>query len=333
MSWHFRAPAFTGCATADVYRNSLDEIEAADLLGVESVWVTEHHFADDDYLPSPMTALAAVAARTRRARFGPYVALGPFHDPLRLAEDAAVLDNFSGGRLELALGSGYRREEFDQFRVERHTRGPRTGELIELLRHAWSPGPISFAGRFFQYTNVDVTPKPVQRRVPIYLGGVGRPVLARIPHLPVTGLAGRPRPEDLEFFESKLAAHGKTLGDYDYLGFEYVWADRDAARARRVARPFAEWVIGRYSAWLGRAGETNLRGDLYEDELDKHCIMGSPGECVDRLGTAIEKAGRVRGRRLLLIPPLLGADHAESMRTIETLLTDVVPQLRENFPD
>ncbi|GIR69644.1 MAG: hypothetical protein CM15mP74_08950 [Halieaceae bacterium] len=97
------------------YSERLDQIARAETMGFDSVWLTEHHFCDDGYTPSPLVIHAAIAARTERMRLGTNLMLLPLADPVRIAEDAATLSLISGGRFDLGVGIGYRQLEFDQF--------------------------------------------------------------------------------------------------------------------------------------------------------------------------------------------------------------------------
>src|SRR5215471_13193156 len=106
-----------GSSLPQLYRDHLEEAVLAEELGFDCVWVSEHHFSPDAWNPSPFTFLAAVAARTERVRLGTYVLLLPFHNPVRVAEDIAVLDNISGGRVDLPVGVGSAAEEFRTFGV------------------------------------------------------------------------------------------------------------------------------------------------------------------------------------------------------------------------
>src|SRR5438132_96120 len=116
--------------------------------------------------------LAAFAAATSRIRLGTGVVLAPFHDPLRLAEDAAVVDQISGGRLILGLGLGWREEEFRMFGQRAKERVRRTVDAVEVLRRAWTGERFSYDGKVHSYDRVKVTPRPAQEPgVPIYLGG------------------------------------------------------------------------------------------------------------------------------------------------------------------
>ena len=110
------------------YRETLELVRLAERVGFDSAWVSEHHGSSDGYLPSLLPMLAAFAAVTERIELGTGVMLTPFHDPLRLAEDAAVVDHLSGGRLLLGLGNGWREEEFRMFGASKAERGARTQE-------------------------------------------------------------------------------------------------------------------------------------------------------------------------------------------------------------
>src|SRR5207247_1412405 len=154
------------------YRETLDLVRLAETLGFDSAWVSEHHGAGDGYLPSLLPMLAAFAEATDRLKLGTGVLLAPFHDPLRLAEDAAVVDQLSGGRLLLGLGLGWREEEFRMFGQPVSERVARTVEAVEILRRAWTGERFSYEGRIHRYDDVLVTPTPAREGgVPIYLGG------------------------------------------------------------------------------------------------------------------------------------------------------------------
>jgi alkanesulfonate monooxygenase SsuD/methylene tetrahydromethanopterin reductase-like flavin-dependent oxidoreductase (luciferase family) len=144
---------------SELYGFTLEMCEEADRLGCHSIWVTEHHLFDDGYLPQPLTFAAAVAARTRQARIATGITIAPFHHPVELAEQAAVVDIISGGRLELGLGAGYRIPEFELYGADVSSRYATTDERARTLRRLWSPG--------------GVTPRPVQDSLPIWMGYQG----------------------------------------------------------------------------------------------------------------------------------------------------------------
>ena len=169
----FRNPPGSALSFRDLYRESLAQAETAEQLGFDSIWLTEHHFTDDGYLPALMPAAAAVAARTTRVTIGTFVLLAPFYHPLKLAEDAAFVDVVSGGRLRLGIGQGYRDEEFEGFGVPREQRLGRTLETIEILKLAWNGERFSFDGKYFNFHDVRVLPRPVSEPYPELLWGAG----------------------------------------------------------------------------------------------------------------------------------------------------------------
>jgi alkanesulfonate monooxygenase SsuD/methylene tetrahydromethanopterin reductase-like flavin-dependent oxidoreductase (luciferase family) len=141
------------CGTA------LERVEAAERLGLDSAWCTEHHFFDDGYLPQPLTWCAAVAARTKRIRIGTAIVIAPLHAPLEIAEQAALVDQISGGRLELGLGAGYVSREFEAFGVDRERRFAITESHLVEIRRLLEEGVVS--------------PGPVQADLPLWLGAFG----------------------------------------------------------------------------------------------------------------------------------------------------------------
>jgi probable F420-dependent oxidoreductase len=157
----------------ELYAEALELASLAEDLGFDSVWVSEHHFVDDGYLPALMPMCAAIAARTSRAEIGTGLLLAPLHDPLRLAEDAAVADLISRGRLILGLGVGWREEEFEALGVPMEERGARMERAIEVLRGAWSGELVDGAG-------VAVTPTPARAGgPPIWIGAIAERAVRR----------------------------------------------------------------------------------------------------------------------------------------------------------
>src|SRR3712207_5495169 len=135
---------------ARFYAECLEEIEEGERLGFTGVWLSEHHFVDDGYLPSPLVVAAAIAARTERIRIGTNVLLLPMHHPLRVAEDAAVVDLVSGGRFILGVGQGYVQHEFETLGFDRKFRPSLFEEGIEVIRQAWEEGHVGYEGRRWQ---------------------------------------------------------------------------------------------------------------------------------------------------------------------------------------
>lgn len=158
--YDLRNPAVHGRPWPRFYREALDQIAWAEGLGIDAVWLSEHHLFEDGYLPQPLTFAAAVAARTERVRIGTAILTAPFRKPAQLAEEAAVVDTLSDGRLVLGLGAGYVNWEFELFEVELRRRYELTDGMVRELRRLLGPdGPV--------------TPPSVNRPVPMWLGYQG----------------------------------------------------------------------------------------------------------------------------------------------------------------
>lgn len=167
LRFDFRNPDLAGTTAADRYAAALDMTEWADELGCVTIAVSEHHSSADGYLPSPLTMLAAMAARTTNVRFMVAALIAPFYDPLRLAEDLIVLDHLSKGRVDVIVAGGYVREEFEMFGVPMRERAARVTEVVTTLKGAFTGEPFEYRGR-----TVHVTPAPFRSGGPqISLGG------------------------------------------------------------------------------------------------------------------------------------------------------------------
>ena len=163
----------------DLYRDHLEEAVLAEELGFDCVWVSEHHFSPDCWNPSPFTFLGAVAARTERVRLGTYVLLLPLHNPVRVAEDVAVLDNISGGRVDLGVGVGSSPEEFRSFGIPIENRLGRTFEALRIIERCFAGEKFSHAGKYYNFPDIHLTTRPVQHPgPPILVAAMGEQSVA-----------------------------------------------------------------------------------------------------------------------------------------------------------
>jgi natural product biosynthesis luciferase-like monooxygenase protein len=158
------------CSPQEYYRFLLDEIVYAEELGFDSVWLGEHHFCN--YLcPSPQIFAAAVAQHTKHMRIGTAVVLLPLHDPIRLAEDYAMVDVLSNGRLDFGVSRGFQKTSYDGFGRSMDESRELFAEGIDIIDKAWSQDLIAYEGRYRTFPLLPVLPKPVQRpRPPIWIG-------------------------------------------------------------------------------------------------------------------------------------------------------------------
>jgi alkanesulfonate monooxygenase SsuD/methylene tetrahydromethanopterin reductase-like flavin-dependent oxidoreductase (luciferase family) len=155
IRYDLRLPSFATTTHAEMYKTCLDQCAWADGIGFDLVVLSEHHGVDDGFMSAPVTLAAAIAGRTNRIQINIAALLVPLHDPVRLAEQLAVVSLASGGRIGFVAGLGYRQEEFAMAGVERTQRGRLLEEYIGVMRQAWTGEPFEWRGR-----TVRVTPKP-----------------------------------------------------------------------------------------------------------------------------------------------------------------------------
>jgi alkanesulfonate monooxygenase SsuD/methylene tetrahydromethanopterin reductase-like flavin-dependent oxidoreductase (luciferase family) len=149
-----------------IYSRALDRIEIMEQTGYDAVWLAEHHFSSYSVCPSVHVMAMNIAARTKRLRIGAAVTLAPFYHPLRIAEEIALLDILSGGRINWGAGRGFDREEFEVFNVPVEESTERFREVVEIVLAAWQNERLTYKGKYHQYEDVEVLPKPAQKPHP-----------------------------------------------------------------------------------------------------------------------------------------------------------------------
>ena len=214
-----RPPGGAGSFAA-VYARALDRVATAEARGLDAVWLSEHHGFADGYLPAPLTAAAAVAARTSRVRIGTAVVVGPLLPPATLAEQAAVVDVISGGRLELGVGAGWREEEFTRVGADFRGRYTALEEGLRALPGLWASGTA--------------TPPPVQQPLPTWVGARG-PRGARIAGRVGAGLLWLD-PALLEPYREGLITGGHDADDARLGGLVNIFLADDPESAREQLR-------------------------------------------------------------------------------------------------
>ena len=156
-------------SSATLYSELQSQARLADELGFNSFWIAEHHFHEYGVVPRPPILLSSIAAQTKRIKLGSAVAVLPFDNPLRSAEDYAMLDLISQGRLELGVGSGYLQHEFDGFGLDPLIRRQRFDEALAIIRKAWTGERFSFSGNHFQVDSLQLNVQPFQSTPPIFI--------------------------------------------------------------------------------------------------------------------------------------------------------------------
>jgi alkanesulfonate monooxygenase SsuD/methylene tetrahydromethanopterin reductase-like flavin-dependent oxidoreductase (luciferase family) len=249
LRFDFRNPSFAGTTMAERYRAALDMAEWADRLGAVALILSEHHGSDDGYLPSPLPLAAAVAARTANIRINLAALVASFHDPLRLAEDIAVVDLISEGRLDVTITNGYVSDEFTMFGQPIGGRAQRTTELVSVLRQAWTGEPFTYRGR-----TVTVSPRPFQDGGPkISLGGSTEPAARRAARI---GDGFMPStPAVWEFYRDEVIRLGRPdPGPHPGGSTDFVHLATDPDEGWERIAPHALHEVNAYGEWMATAG-------------------------------------------------------------------------------
>jgi probable F420-dependent oxidoreductase len=327
--WYdFRNPVEYRQPWAQLYRDLLDQAAYAEELGFDSVWLSEHHFTDEGYLPSMPAVLGALSERTSRVRLGTAVLLAPLHHPLKLAEDLAVVDQLSGGRLDVGLAPGYRPKEFSVLDIPKRERGTRTDETIELLRLAWQGETFSYAGRHFQFSDVIVTPPPAQQPgPPIWIGGSSLAAARRAARY---GLAFMPDsgagPEVYEAYHSGLPSGVAPRISTNRV----LFAAQSTEKAWEQCGEYLLYQFNGYRKWFSDAGDDDSHGAALTDPsvLSRdHYFVGTPDEIL----TSIKASQQEFGYEELIFwarPP--GMPIEASTASLELIARHVLPALRES---
>ena len=302
-------------------------------VGLDSAWVSEHHFAADGYLPSLLPMLAAFAAVTQRIELGTGVVLAPFHDPIRLAEDFAVVDQLSGGRTIAGFGIGWRDEEFRAFGIETSTRTRRLTEIVEILRLAWNEERFDYQGRHYEYSSVAVTPKPV-RVPPILLGGYVDDAVRRAGRIGDGYISSRVPLERLgQVFQMAAAARSEAGHDdpplVAMLNNAYVTTDPE--RDWPMVRAGTGHQLGTYAGW--RAG-SDVEGKPLEvqpppeADLRATTAYGTPEDVVEQLAPAVRILAAFPDSHMILRLYYPGMTAPPAAEAIRLFAAEVAPELR-----
>ncbi|MFJ9668584.1 LLM class flavin-dependent oxidoreductase [Streptomyces sp. NPDC101219] len=200
------APGASPAELGARYRAALEMAAYADDRGITTVQTEEHHGAVDNWLPSPFVFAGAVLGATRRIAVTVSAMIGPLHDPLRLAEEIAVLDLIGGGRLVTVAGIGYRPEEYELFGVDFARRGALQDELLETLLKAWTGEEFTHRGR-----TVRITPRPsTEPHPPLLVGGSSRAAARRAARLGLPFFPSAHLPELEAYYKERLAEYGTS---------------------------------------------------------------------------------------------------------------------------
>jgi len=236
-----------------IYERALERIEVMDRSGYEAVWLAEHHFQAFSVCPSIHMMATVAATRTRRMRIGTAVSLAAFYHPLRLAEEVALLDVLSGGRVNWGAGRGFHRQEFEVFGVAPEESAARFREAVDIVLAAWRNERLTFTGRFHSFENVEVLPRPLQQpHPPVWLAASSEDSIRAAardgfailmdPHSTHTEIARK-----TQLYRDSLRAAGHDPATREVPTARLVAIADTAERAAEVARRGARWLVDSYA--------------------------------------------------------------------------------------
>lgn len=279
------------------HREMLEQAALADQLGFDSIWIAEQHFSFERQCPSPFLLGTAVAMHTQQSKIGVYTTMSYTH-PVRIAEDAAVLDVLCGGRLILCAGTGYRPDEFAAYGLTSKGKRGRLREILEILPLAWRAAPFIYEGNYFRVpasvedetvdgpsandggaVPLEVFPKPIQNPIPIWMAAFGNVGVRQAGRLgmplytsPIETLAQLQTRDTL--YREAMQEVGQNQSVFPLLRNVYV-ADT-YERARADTEVSLQIQSQRYQTWRPEAGMPKP----FEEVTANHFIIGSPDQCV-----------------------------------------------------
>jgi probable F420-dependent oxidoreductase len=279
-------------------------VDLCERTDIDSLWFNERLSSPQPVL-EPLAAMGAVAARTRRLKFGPSVLVMPFRSPVLLARELATIDFLSDGRMLPAVGIGAEQEpEFRAAGVPFKERARRTDEAIRIMRLCWSEEAVTFAGEFWQLEAITVLPRPRQQPFPLWIGGNSEAAMRRAGRLGDGWIPSFIPPEAFRVGvdrTQRFAAEAGREVPADHFGtLVYFWLGAEPAAARAAALPFIP------------------RGRVDDATLDRCAAFGPPGLLVERL----EEYVRAGGSKFILRP--MGPP-AETVDQLARLAAEVVP--------
>lgn len=353
LFYELSVPAYSGRTERQVFHETLGEIELADQLGFDTVWLVEHHLMPGySHASAPELFLAAAAQRTRRIRLGHGVIPLPYHHPVHVAERLATLDVLSEGRVEFGYGRGFSPDEYRCFGLEMNESRSRTAESLEIILRGLAGDRLDYQGEHYRLSDIRILPSPVQTpHPPVWSAAVSPESFELAARNGVGALAGPFKPwfmvrEDIKHYRAvqaeRDAGGDRPPGRNDRLGMTVgVYCDTDGRRARSTAKPAFEWFYrhlleqtrpvleelhegyeyyrkwGRFRGLIGQGVTLRLL------EMLGMVVVGTPAECIARL-RELEAAGVDH----VLCAPGAGALATDQhRRTLNLLAEEVMPAL------
>jgi alkanesulfonate monooxygenase SsuD/methylene tetrahydromethanopterin reductase-like flavin-dependent oxidoreductase (luciferase family) len=326
---------------AEVYRDELDLIRDAEHLGFDTVWLTEHHFAEDGYSPAIIPIAAAIAAITERVRIGFNLLLLPLHHAVQLAENLATVDVISNGRLDVGLGQGYAQHEFAGYGIPRTQRLSRFLEGLDVLDGLWTNEVFSYEGKHYHVDSARLVPRPVQTPTPpIWIGATSEKAVRRAGQRGAN-LLGLANPYLQAVYEDARQKVGLALDTAKVLQLHWVHVGKTADEAWAEAGEAFHHLLTVYWQWAKAAAD--VEGAPFSppevpsvEELRRGVgktmfrpVIGSPEEVTSLLLASM----RTTLTTHLALGVLPGMDPKHTAASMRRVVTHVAPALKAPVRD
>ena len=325
-------------SSQEIYARGLELAQAAETLGYRNVWLAEHHFSTYGYLSRPLQLATYIAAKTTRLRVGTAVVVVPLHHPLVIAEEFAMLDILSGGRLDIGLGRGYQRYEFERFGLQLDSGGQRWEESIDILLKSFEGRPFSYEGKLFKIPETSLFPQPLQKpHPPVWITAQSPYALeaaVRRGFNVLTGGFGVPIDRLAEFGQHLKRMFAETKpAQQPLVGVQRaVYVTKDPADAREAAEQ-ARWNM-RVTLSLRNNYERVENGNAIpvpaktepdiDDLLDRFLVIGTPDTCIRQIRRIRELVGISHFNCSFWFGDL---EQARVLRSMELFAKEVMPAL------
>ena len=326
LRYALRQPDWVKTDLADRYAACVEQCVWADKLGFSKVMLSEHHGVSDGYLPSPFVLAGAIAARTEQMRLHLSAIIAPLHNPVRLAEDLAILDVLSNGRAEPVLVGGYVGTEFDLLGTSLDDRKNYMEDIIPFLRLAWTGEPFEWKGKRYH-----ITPKPVQKpHIPVWMGGGSLASARRAARHADAYIPQRQELYDVFYDELKKLGKSKPKEELRYI---VVWVAEDPDKFWAELAPYVLHENNSYGEWYRDWDPKSSHADAWNsfvvrDDTDELRETGlypvlTPDETIAR-------ARELGPNGFVMLHPMVGGTPPEmAWEMLELVANRVMPALRE----
>ncbi|HVN88616.1 MAG TPA: LLM class flavin-dependent oxidoreductase [Candidatus Binataceae bacterium] len=344
---HFQLPCHGSQSPVQRYRDTIEQAVAGEAMGFESVWPVEQHFNPGlSIMPAPLLPLAAIAERTQRMKLGIAIVLLPLSHPLRVAEEIATLDVMSNGRVEFGVGRGAIPAHFRGFGVNQGDSRERLFEELDVIRQAWTQERLNYSGKFFQFENIEVVPKPVQKPYPPIriaansedsfelMGREGYPIFAASQ----VNSFNRLRRLLPTYREARRAAGHRNNGGEDLTLLMPLFVGENREEIRRDTEPGIRHLLEIVASLYGQSAAKSeggakrimelaqkVRSTTYEQASESMAVFDTPEACVERLRALRDEFNM--GRTICWFNPGGALPHERVMRSMELFASKVMPHL------